>query len=113
MSRQMSRTPPPRQLGTKETLESLTHWKTTFRTFYKKDDAYRIFFKSDAKWNHSQPNYDLADETVGEKRKAADLSEDLIDLLSPEYSCRLLATLLPHRQDLEITELGWRVQGHL
>ena len=90
MSRQMSRTPPPRQLGTNETLESLTHWKTTFRTFYKKDDAYRIFFKSDAKWNHSQPNYDLADETVGEKRKAADLSEDLVDLLNT------LAGYLPH-----------------
>ena len=86
----MSRTPPPRQLVANETLESLTHWKTTFRTFYKKDDAYRIFFKSDAKWNHSQPNYDLKDETVGEKRKAADLSEDLVDLLNT------LAGYLPH-----------------
>ena len=39
-----SRTP-PRQLGAKETLESPSHWQTTFRTFYKKDDSYKIFSK--------------------------------------------------------------------
>ena len=90
MSRNHSRTPPPRQLGAKETLESLSHWQTTFRTFYKKDDSYKTFFKKDQKWNHLRPNYDLNDEPDGEKRSAADLAEDLTDLLNT------LAGYLPH-----------------
>ena len=36
-SRQMSRTPPPRQLLANETLQSLSHWKPKFKTFYKQD----------------------------------------------------------------------------
>ena len=90
MSRNLSRTPPPRQLGAKESLESLSHWKTTFRTFYKKDETYKIFFKSTAKWNYHEANFGQVDETEGEKRKAADLKEDLTDLLNT------LAGYLPH-----------------
>ena len=88
--RSHSRTPPPRQLTNNETLESLTHWETTFRTFYKRDDAFKIFFKKDCKWDHNQPNYDLRDEVGGEQRKADELSEDLKDLLNT------LAGYLPH-----------------
>ena len=73
-----------------KTLESLSHWKTIFRTFYKKDDSYKIFFRSNAEWDHTKANYGLDDEAVGEKRKAADLSEDLTDLLNT------LAGYLPH-----------------
>ena len=90
MSRNHSRTPPPRQLGPNETLESLTHWQTTFRTFYKKDDSYKLFFKKNQKWNHLRPNYDLQDEADGEKRTSEELSEDLTDLLNT------LAGYLPH-----------------
>ena len=90
MSRNLSRTPPPRQLGAKETLESLSHWRTTFRTFYKKDDTYRIFFKSTAAWNYHETNFGQAAETEGEKRTPGDLKEDLTDLLNT------LAGYLPH-----------------
>ena len=90
MARNHSRTPPPRQLTSNETLESLTHWETAFRTFYKRDDMYRIFFKKDVKWNHLMPNYDLSDEVDGDKRKAEELCEDLQDLLNT------LAGYLPH-----------------
>ena len=41
-SRQMSRTPPPRQLLANETLQSLSHWKTKFKTFYKRDGMIAI-----------------------------------------------------------------------
>jgi hypothetical protein len=90
MSRNHSRTPPPRQLTANETLESLTHWQTTFRTFYKRDDTYKIFFKKDLTWNYLRPNYNLNDEVGGEERKADELSEDLQDLLNT------LAGYLPH-----------------
>ena len=78
-----ARTPPPRQLSSHETLESLTHWETTFRTFYKKDDTYKIFFKkSHSEWDYSQAHYGLNDEVGGEARKKDELAEDLEDLLN-------------------------------
>ena len=52
-----ARTPPPRQLGTKETLDTLTHWKTTFTTFYKRDGAYKHFMKAGTVWDPSDNNY--------------------------------------------------------
>ena len=86
-----ARTPPPRQLGAKETLDTLTHWRTTFRTFYKRDDAYRHFIKETSTWDPSDANYNQVDEgAAGLKRKAADMKEDLVDLLST------LAGYLPH-----------------
>ena len=89
-TRSQSRTPPPRQLSANETFESLTHWGTTFRTFYKKDETYKIFFTKNYEWDPCKENYGLANEDVGEKREASDLSEDLKDLLNT------LAGYLPH-----------------
>ena len=48
---QTSRTPPPCQLQANETLQSLTHWRTTFKTFYKKDNSYRVFFQPKMQWD--------------------------------------------------------------
>ena len=90
MSRNHVRTPPPRQLTANETLETLSHWKTTFKTFYKRDDAFKIFFKKDMKWDESETDYGLEDEVGGEARKAPELSEDLQDLLNT------LSGYLPH-----------------
>ena len=73
-----------------ETLESLTHWKTSFRTFYKRDECYKIFFKPGTRWDPNQSNYGLQDEPDGEQRSPADLCEDLGDLLNT------LAGYLPH-----------------
>ena len=89
MARNSTRTPPPRQLGNKETLESLLHWRTTFKTFYKKDDTYKRFFKANTKWDHCSPNYGLQDDEE-EYRLAPDLADDLSDLL------HTLAGYLPH-----------------
>ena len=90
MSKNHARTPPPRQLTANETLETLSHWKTTLRTFYEKDDTYKVFFKKDYVWDNSKENFDLKDEEDGEMRKAADVSEDLEDLLNT------LSGYLPH-----------------
>ena len=81
MTRNISRTPPPRQLGTKETLESLTHWQNSFRTFYKRDDVYKRFFKSTISWDSKNPNYGFeADADVD--KTAEDIAEDFMDLLN-------------------------------
>ena len=88
-----ARTPPPRPLGAKETLETLTHWKTTFRTFYKRDDSYKFFIKESAEWDPDSANYNQVAEDADNsllKRTAADMKEDLVDLLNT------LAGYLPH-----------------
>ena len=86
-----ARTPPPRQLGTKETLDTLVHWKTTFRTFYKRDGSYKHFVQESTTWDPSDGNYNqVAEGTVGLKRTAAAMKEDLVDLLNT------LAGYLPH-----------------
>ena len=84
------RHPPPRPLGTSETLESLTHWATTFRTYFKRDDAYKQLIRQSAKWNPLEIHYGQATETTGLKRTAAEVKEDLLDLLTT------LAGFLPH-----------------
>ena len=86
----VARTPPPRPLGCKETLDSLTHWRTTWRTFYKRDDSYKYFVRETTTWDPSAVNYGQVDEEDGLKRKAVDMKEDLLDLLNT------LAGYLPH-----------------
>ena len=82
--------PPPRQLGTAETLESLTHWKNTFRTYFKKDDSYKPLMRLNKTWDPSAVNYGQVDENEGLERSASEVKEDLIDLLNT------LAGFLPH-----------------
>ena len=85
-----ARTPPPRPLGSKETLDTLSHWKTTWKTFYKRDESYKYFVRETTTWDPSDINYGQVDEVEGLKRKAADMKEDLLDLLNT------LAGYLPH-----------------
>ena len=78
-----ARTPPPRQLGTKETLDTLIHWRTTFRTFYKRDSHYKHFVQESTTWDPSHINYNqVAKDEVGLKRTAEQMKEDLVDLLN-------------------------------
>ena len=82
--------PPPRQLGTAETLESLTHWKNTFRTYFKKDDSYKPLMRLNKIWDPSAVNYGQVDENEGLERSVSEVKEDLMDLLNT------LAGFLPH-----------------
>ena len=53
MAQQMTavRGPPPRMLSTTETYHTLTHWKTAFRTYYRRDDYYKDFLLRTARWD--------------------------------------------------------------
>ena len=54
-------TSPPRQLGTKETLDTLIHWRNTFRTFYKRDSHYKYFVQESTTWD---PNHDTYNQVA-------------------------------------------------
>ena len=80
---QMVRNPPPRMLTSTETLYTLNHWKTAFRTYYRRDSFYKGFLLPEATWNPLADNYgqtaDRHDGTV--IRSAQDKCEDLKDFL--------------------------------
>ena len=67
-----ARMPQPRQLEDVETVESLQHWWTTFRNYYRRDKYVGDFLTMAAKWDPAdEPNYGFTDETTGLKRKKA------------------------------------------
>ena len=78
------RNPPPRMLTNHETLQTLNHWKTSFRTYYRRDSYYKGFLLPDAAWNSTAANYgqtaDRQDANV--VRSAADKAGDLEDFLN-------------------------------
>ena len=80
--------PPPRQLTQSETLDSLDHWKSIFRNYFRRDSVFKQFLESSCKWDPSVPdtyNLEAKDGMSPEERKDA-----LIDFLSN------LAGFLPH-----------------
>ena len=82
---QTVRNPPPRMLTATETLHSLNHWKTAFRTYYRRDSYFKSFLLPNATWtNVAADNYGQIAETNGqtETRSAVDKGEDLQDFLN-------------------------------
>ena len=79
--------PPPRQLTQNETLDSLDHWKSIFRSFFRRDSIFRQFLESDCEWDPSREHYGLTDKNG---MKAKDRKDALIDFLNN------LAGFLPH-----------------
>ena len=78
------RNPPPRMLTASETLYSLTHWITSFRTYYRRDSYYKGFLLPAATWDSQQDNYGQEDDVHNRivVRTALDKSEDLKDFLN-------------------------------
>ena len=67
-----SRLPTPRHLKDEESIESLTHWWTVFRNYYRRDKYVGGFLVSTAKWDPSKDYYGFEDEATGLKRSKAD-----------------------------------------
>ena len=82
---QTVRNPPPRMLTFNETLHSLNHWRTSFRTYYRRDAFFKAFLLPNANWNNvANENYGQVDDVNGTvvTRNAADKGEDLRDFLN-------------------------------
>ena len=71
--------PPPRPLTKKETLDSLEHWKSQFKTFFKRDDTFRPFLRSDFTWDPSLDKYGFSGANAQED---SDNFEDFLNVLS-------------------------------
>jgi len=67
-----------------ETLHSLNHWKTSFRTYYRRDSFFKAFLLPEATWSKSQVNYGQTEDKQNEVtvRSALDKGEDLKNFLS-------------------------------
>ena len=79
----MVRNPPPRMLASVETLYSLNHWKTSFRTYYRRDSFYKGFLLPGATWDANSPNFGQSADRDQDSvlRSAQDKGEDLRDFL--------------------------------
>ena len=85
------KTAPPRQLTANETLDSLDHWKTQFRQFFRHDDDYKPYFSATSTWDKQAANFGLHDVVRGDvTTTAAELAEHLQDFLE------LISSFLPH-----------------
>ena len=88
--------PPPRPLTKKESLDSLDHWQSQFRTFFKRDATFRPFMSLKFKWDPAKKDFGFTDEvSTGDDEDdsaytAEDKAEDFTDLLN------VLSGFLPH-----------------
>ena len=53
--------PLPRQLAMSETLESLDHFKSSAKNFYRRSADFKSFFRAGTTWNRATANFGLAD----------------------------------------------------
>ena len=74
-----AKVPYPRQLQPNETLDSLTHWKSHVRNYFRRDDNLKAFFQRDCTWVCDRDNYGFRGEDAARK---ADYLEGLLDTIA-------------------------------
>lgn len=71
--------PYPRQLTKRETLDSLSHWQTSVRNYFRRFPEYCDFFKRSISWSPNSENYGFSGESAADH---ADNLEALLDTLA-------------------------------
>ena len=73
-------------------MDTLDHWRSQFRTFFKRDKTFYPFLSNSLKWDPSQTNFGFSNVTnsEGDVYEASDRAEDFTDLLN------VLSGFLPH-----------------
>ena len=79
MDRATPKVPYPRQLTKKETLDSLSHWQTSVKNYFKRFPYYAQYFKRTCTWTKANDNYGFTGNDAAEK---ADNLETLLDTLA-------------------------------
>ena len=71
---------PPRQLTHSETLETLEHWKSCFRNYFRRDSIFKTFLVTGCTWDPTHPTYGFQDSKYG--ISAVDMKDAIIDFLN-------------------------------
>ena len=74
-----AKVPYPRQLTANETLDTLSHWKSHIRNYFRRDENLKVFFAREKTWDPSQQNYGFLGDNAAEE---ADHLEGLLDTIS-------------------------------
>ena len=74
-----AKVPYPRQLTSNETLDTLTHWRSHVRNYFRRDEGMKVFFARNATWNSNSTNYGFTGENALTK---ADSLESLLDTIA-------------------------------
>ena len=74
-----AKVPYPRQLAASETLDTLTHWKSHIRNYFRRDENLKIFFARENTWDQSRDLYGFTGEGAATK---ADYLEGLLDTVA-------------------------------
>ena len=74
-----AKVPYPRQLTSTETLDTLTHWKSHVRNYFRRDEGMKEFFARTATWAPTSNNYGFIGENAPTK---ADNLESLLDTIA-------------------------------
>ena len=67
----------PRRLDQIESLQSMNHWRSVFRNFYRRCPYYGLFLLPSTTWDSSPSRGFQEDEATGLKRDVATLAADL------------------------------------
>ena len=71
--------PYPRQLTKAETLDSLSHWQSSVRNYFRRSPHFQEFFKRTSRWNCTANNYGFTGEDAEDR---SDNLESLLDTIS-------------------------------
>ena len=74
-----AKVPYPRQLTAAETLDTLSHWKSHVRNYFRRDDNLKEFFARTSTWNPSVNDFGFRGEESATK---ADALEGLLDTIA-------------------------------
>ena len=74
-----AKVPYPRQLTSAETLDTLTHWRSHVRNYFRRDENLKEYFARGKTWDSTRDNYGFAGEDAATK---ADYLEGLLDTIS-------------------------------
>ena len=79
MSDYQPKVPYPRQLTNKETLDSISHWSSGVRNYFRRSPQYAVFFKRTTTWDYHKDNYGFEGE---DKEDQADNLEAFLDTIA-------------------------------
>lgn len=74
-----AKVPYPRQLQSNETLDTLTHWKSHVRNYFRRDEHLNVFFQRASSWDCTRDNYGFTGQDGASK---ADYLEGLLDTIA-------------------------------